>query len=230
MDQKLGLVTEAEINCWYDGKEFSSDWTTSHIPIWADILSDRRRRFTRVLEIGAWEGRSALFFLNFLKECSLTCIDTFEGSIEHHEDESLVPSLADVEQRFDVNTAQFDERVEKIKGASGGVLSLLGIAARRFDIAYIDGSHYSADVYCDAALTWSLMTAGGVVIFDDYDWNLMNTESERPRLGIDSFLRTIPGQYREIHRGYQLIVEKMSPSSSSKPGNAVVADAQMRVE
>ncbi|MFI1735821.1 class I SAM-dependent methyltransferase [Streptomyces acidicola] len=202
-------MTEAEINRWYDGKEFSTDWTTSHIPVWAEILSDCRRRSMCVLEIGAWEGRSALFFLNFLTKCSLTCIDSFGGSVEHHENESIVLSLADVERRFDVNTAQFGERIEKIKGASGGVLALLGVAARRFDVAYIDGSHYSADVYCDAVLTWSMMTAGGVVIFDDYGWNLMNTESERPRMGIDSFLRAIPGQYREIHRGYQLIVEKI---------------------
>ena len=40
----------------------------------------------RVIEIGSWEGRSALFFLNFFPRSRITCIDTFAGSSEHQDD------------------------------------------------------------------------------------------------------------------------------------------------
>ncbi|NJQ03071.1 class I SAM-dependent methyltransferase [Streptomyces zingiberis] len=208
-ERTSAAVTEADIARWYEGCVFSSDWTTSHFPVWTDVLGAYRHRPVRVLEIGSWEGRSALFFLHFLAESSLTCVDTFEGSVEHHENASLAPSVGDVERRFDANTAGFAHRLEKIRGTSGSVLPLLGIAARRFEVVYVDGSHHAADVYRDAALAWSLVDPGGLVIFDDYDWNLMETESERPRLGIETFLRTVPGRFREIHRDYQLIVEKL---------------------
>ncbi|GAA3873282.1 class I SAM-dependent methyltransferase [Streptomyces sedi] len=209
MERTSEVVTEADIARWYEGCVFSSDWTTSHFPVWTEVLGARRHRRARVLEIGSWEGRSALFFLHFLTGSSLTCVDTFEGSVEHHENASLAPSVADVERRFDANTARFADRIEKIRGTSRSVLPLLGIAGRRFDLVYVDGSHYAADVYGDAALSWSLVESGGLVVFDDYDWNLMETESERPRLGIETFLRTVPGQFREVHRDYQLIVEKL---------------------
>jgi predicted O-methyltransferase YrrM len=203
------LATDADIARWYHDKDFSCDWTTGNIPVWAGILADHRARPVRVLEIGSWEGRSALFFLNYLPQCRLTCIDTFGGNVEHHEDEWFAKLVPGVEARFDANLAPFRERVEKIKGPSGEVVPQLAVAGRRFDVAYIDGSHYAADVYADAALTWPLMETGGIVIFDDYEWGLMNEESERPKLGIDAFLAAIPGQHRVIHRDYQMIVARL---------------------
>jgi hypothetical protein len=115
---------------------------------------------------------------------------------------------AGIEGRFDANLAAFADRVEKIKGSSAAVLPELGIAGRRFDLAYIDGSHFAADVYADAVLTWSLMSSEGIMIFDDYAWDLMHTDLERPKLGIDAFLRTIAGGYRELHRDWQIVIAK----------------------
>lgn len=209
MGHSAALATEADIAGWYEGKDFSCDWTTNRIPLWVDIFEDLRDRPVRVLEIGSWEGRSALFFLNYLPKCHLVCIDTFGGNAEHHEDDYFAALVPDIERRFDANVAEFGGRLEKLKGSSGTILPQLGIAGRRFDIAYIDGSHYAADVYSDAALTWSLMAPGGIVIFDDYGWELMHSESERPKLGIDAFLQTIDGQFRTIHCVYQMVIVRL---------------------
>jgi hypothetical protein len=46
------------------------------------------------------------------------------------------------------------------------------------------------------------------MIFDDYEWELMGHEHERTRLGIDAFLAAFSGQYRELHRAYQLVIAK----------------------
>lgn len=200
---------EAEIAAWYDGKSFSCDWTTYHFPVWRELLARFRDKPARVLEIGSWEGRSALFFLNYLPKCRLVCVDTFGGNEEHHRDDYFAALVPETEGRFDANVAPFGERVEKHKGPSGVVLPQLGVAGRRFDIAYVDGSHYAADVYADAALTWTLMAPGGIVIFDDYNWDLMDHENERPKLGVDAFLRTIEDQHRIVHQDYQLAIVKV---------------------
>jgi predicted O-methyltransferase YrrM len=73
---------------------------------------------------------------------------------------------------------------------------VLGIAQRRYDLVYVDGSHHSADVYTDATLAWPLLNDEGILIFDDYEWTLMPEENSRPKLGIDAFLSAHVGQSR----------------------------------
>jgi predicted O-methyltransferase YrrM len=164
----------------------------------------------RILEIGSWEGRSALFFLNYLPLSRITCIDPFDGNIEHHINPYFAALALKSEAQFDANLAALADRIEKIKGSSKTVLPELGVAGRRFDFAYIDGSHRAADVYADAALTWPLMEPrDGLVLFDDYLWDGMDEEHELPKPGIDAFLAAIGGHYREVHRGYQLAIAKL---------------------
>jgi predicted O-methyltransferase YrrM len=203
------FLAKAEITTWETGKTFSTDWAASHFFAWAELLHPLRQKPVRVLEIGSWEGRSALFFLNYLPLSRIVCIDTFGGNIEHHQDPYFAELAPKAEGQFDVNLAAFTDRVEKIKGSSTTVLPQLGISGRRFGLAYIDGSHMAADVYSDAVLTWSMMEPGGIVIFDDYEWDLMNQETERPKLGIDAFLAAIDGRYRELQRGYQIVIAKV---------------------
>src|SRR5262245_42835967 len=62
---KMRRISEAEAAGWYAGKDFSFDWTSWHFPNWFNLLNDHRKRKMRVLEIGSWEGRSAIFFLNY---------------------------------------------------------------------------------------------------------------------------------------------------------------------
>jgi predicted O-methyltransferase YrrM len=199
---------EDEAAAWYAGKSFSFDWTSWHFPNWIKLLKPYRGRSLRVLEIGSWEGRSALFFLNYLPRARLTCIDTFEGGKEHQVGTDSAGFLREVEQRFDANTAAFASRVEKIKAPSTTALAQLGVARRRFDLAYIDGSHLAADVYSDATLTWPLMVRGGLVIFDDYLWTDMPDPLDRPKPGIDAFLKAIEGEYRIVLDDYQVAIVK----------------------
>ncbi|MDQ8731497.1 class I SAM-dependent methyltransferase [Bradyrhizobium sp. LHD-71] len=203
------LLSRAEILQWEDGKTFSTDWAGHHFFNWAELLYPFRQKPVRLLEIGSWEGRSALFFLNYLPLSRIVCIDPFTGSAEHHQDPYFADLARNSERRFDTNLAAFEGRLEKIKGSSAETLPRFGIAGRRFDLAYIDGSHMAADVYRDAVLTWSLMAPGGIVLFDDYEWNLMENELERPKLGIDEFMAAHEGQYRLLHRAYQIAIEKL---------------------
>jgi predicted O-methyltransferase YrrM len=206
--EDTAFLTKAEILKWEEGKTFSTDWAGHHFFMWAELLQDLRPRPLRVLEIGSWEGRSALYFLNFLPKSRIVCIDPFSGSAEHHQDPYFAELALKSESQFDANLAAFGDRIEKIKGTSTDVLPELGVAGRRFDLAYVDGSHMAADVYRDAVLVWSLMEPEGIVIFDDYGWDLMEDERERPKLGVDAFLKTIEGRCRELHRGWQIVIQR----------------------
>lgn len=58
-----------------------------------------------------------------------------------------------------------------------------------YDILYVDGSHLAADVLTDAILGWGLVKVGGIIIFDDYDFQFndsVNTEQDT-KIGIYAF-------------------------------------------
>jgi glycosyltransferase involved in cell wall biosynthesis len=205
MEQRFGL--------WLAGKTFSTNWTTPNFPVWATLFASRRDHPLRILEIGSWEGLSAIFFLQYFPQSQLTCIDTFRGSAEHALRPKWAEALPHIEARFDSNVAEFGARVEKIKDTSTHALARLLTERRRYDLVYIDGSHHSADVQSDAVLSWPLVADGGIVIFDDYEWNWWPNDVRGPKLGVDSFLALRRDQYRELLRSQQVIIEKL-PSAA----------------
>jgi Methyltransferase domain len=138
-------ISQDQAASWYHGKQFTFDWTSYHFPSWFGLLKKFRSRKARVLEIGSWEGRSAIFFLNYLPRCTVVCVDSFLGGREHLINRGSPRFLRSVEKRFDSNIAEFGDRVEKIRASSADALAQLGLQGRRFDFAYIDGSHVAAD-------------------------------------------------------------------------------------
>lgn len=180
------------------GYTFSTDWFTHHIPTWEKYL-DRFKGQPRIhyLEIGVFEGRSALWMLeNILTHPSarLTGIDTFPG---------------DLKERFlaNVRTAGFGEKVTVIAGRSQRELRRLPLDS--FDIIYIDGSHAADEVLADAVLSWALLKPGGIVIFDDYAWARDVFPNElRPQVAIDAFLETHKIFLDILYRDTQVLVRK----------------------
>ena len=69
----------------------------------------------KTLEIGSYEGRSAIFFLKTFPFSKISCIDTWRGSDEHSNYNFNI-----IEQNFDKNTFlyQKNKRLKKIKDTS----------------------------------------------------------------------------------------------------------------
>jgi precorrin-6B methylase 2 len=182
---------------WYAGKEFTADWFSRNLRHWVPILEPRRRLPVRVLEIGSHEGHSAIFWLEYLPESNVTCIDLFAGEYE---------------LRFDRNLAQYGSRVEKIKSNSVVALEEMRKAGRRFDVIYIDGSHKRYDVLCDTLLAWPLLNIGGLLIWDDYGGNRLHDNSKdmphKAIQAIDLFCSKFSRCFRVRHQRYQKIIEK----------------------
>jgi predicted O-methyltransferase YrrM len=177
--------------------EFTSDWFSHCIPHWEELLGRLvGKPSLAFLEIGSHEGRSALWLLdNVLTHptAMLTCIDLW-----------LDPAA---ERRFDANIVASgrSNQVRKIKSPSQRILPHL--AERSFDVAYIDGSHEAADVLLDGLLTLPLVKPGGLLIFDDYEWN-PPSEAPRhlPKPAIDAFLALNDWRLDELNRGWQIAV------------------------
>lgn len=181
--------------------QFSSDWFTEHIRVWEQLLTEfKGKADVRYLEIGVFEGRSAIWMLeNILTHPSarLTAIDIFPG---------------DLQERFvgNLDKAGVRDKVELFKGTAQETLRELPLAS--YDIIYIDGSHRAKHVFLDAALSWDLVKAGGVLIFDDYLWNLELPLDVIPKGSIDTFLMAFGDELELLHREDQVVVRKSQRS------------------
>ena len=189
------LPSEEELQAWFTGKHFTyKDYVSNKIPHWAKVLGPLRQLDLEILEIGALEGRSAIFFLNYLPKSRVTCIDPFPR---------------DLEAVFDGNLSEFSERLEKLRAYSLPTLIRLRQKERRFDLIYIDGDHRREAVMIDSLLSWPLLKQGGILIWDDYVYKEGGPLPERPAPAIDGFLVAHADEYEELHRGKQLIVRKI---------------------
>jgi hypothetical protein len=75
----LGLIRrpKKDHSQYFEGKEFTYDWFSPRIETIDAVLRKFRGNISDVLEIGSFEGRSAIFFLEYFELCKITCIDTY---------------------------------------------------------------------------------------------------------------------------------------------------------
>ena len=188
--------------------QFKEIWFDMNILPWCVTFSRifNRAQPVRILEIGSWEGRSTLFFLTYFTQGHLTAVDTWAGSDEHQY--NAKPELRDLEGRFDGNVAPFVARLTKRKGSSMLVLSQLLDEQQKFDVIYVDGSHFADDVLTDGINAWRLLNEGGVLIFDDFIWDYYPRARANPNWAIDLFLKYHAGEYNILSVTYQIILQK----------------------
>jgi predicted O-methyltransferase YrrM len=199
---KAPKETPPDFMPWFAGKEFTTDWTTSNLATWRTHLEPLRAA-TEVLEIGSFEGRSTIFFLNFFSAARITCIDPFLKRPGRPD------AVGDSEQRFDGNLAEFRERLRKIKGRSIPELDALSRAMERFDVIYVDGAHDRTAVLIDSLLAWPMLKPGGVMIWDDYKWmRHQRAVADRPEQAIDTFLSLHKDELAVVHQAYQVMARK----------------------
>jgi len=182
------------------GYSFTSDYISRNLDNWTRLLEEYRGRpGIQMLEIGSYEGRSALWFLeNILTHPAavIVCIDFF--------------TRLSLSMRFDHNIRHSGAaaKVTKIKGHSDAILITQPLD--HFDIIYVDGSHDAAPVLMDAMLCWYRLKPGGVLIFDDYLWDKEEAASNRPQMAIDLFLTAFEGSYDPLLKDYQVAIRKHS--------------------
>jgi len=185
--------------------DFTEDWFTGNVPFWKiAMVSFQGKPNLHYLEIGLYEGRSAIWMLeNVLTHptARLTGIDIFTGLLKER-------YLANIEK------SGFAHKVTTIVGPSQEELRKFPLNS--FDIVYIDGSHAADDVLEDAILGWRLLKAGGLLVFDDYRWKLEKPREKTPKLAIDIFFRLYGKHFDVIHNAYQVILRKKPKALADK--------------
>jgi predicted O-methyltransferase YrrM len=182
--------------------KFSSDWFSSNIPVWKTLLSGFKGTSIEALEVGSYEGRSAIWLVeNVLtnKDSKLYCIDTFLGSSEHTKDQK-----ENLMERFlnNIKASNIKDKIQIYQGFSGDVLSSLRSSSfEKFHIMYIDGAHETPNVLEDAILAWPLLKVSGILIFDDYG-------SASVKQGVDAFVSCYQPKLKVLHTGWQLALQK----------------------
>lgn len=144
---------------------FTRDWFSHNIDIWEQLFDQVNPK--TVLEIGSYEGRSAVWMMD--RGCHVTCIDTWSNE--------------EVEKRFDENT---QGKTVKIKGKSS--LLLRSLVNDSYDFIYIDGSHMACDVIQDLILAYPLLKIEGIMVCDDYMYQLGGNPIHSPKPAIDAFI------------------------------------------
>lgn len=211
---------------WYDFcmplQFIDSDWFVNNIPSWTEQLSKfAHQPDVQALEVGSFEGRSAVWMLqNILThpQSHLTCIDLFvfdeESRATTKKLQIPIPTDLDIEGHFDNNIRVIgaEERVTKLKGTSTKLLRTLPFDT--YNIIYIDGSHSARNVLSDAILCWELLKVDGILIFDDYRWQVFADQPHLcPKMAIDAFMDCFKGEFHIVWNEYQLMLRKCVPQN-----------------
>ena len=163
----------------------------------------------RILEIGSWEGRSAVFLLT-----SPLCANG--GSIVSIDHFDLFATQAGKERHEKVlHNLSLTGRPFRVIGKFSvpGLMTLLEEATKGetagFDWVYIDGSHKADDTFLDAELAWRLANEGSIFILDDYLWDVQPPDSpHHPKPGIDAFMKLHENEFEVISSSYQMTLRK----------------------
>ncbi len=198
--------------------DWVSQWTVNWSR-WLECFKGLPR--VRGLEIGSFEGRSALWFMeNVLTHSSsrLLCIDPWCYQDEKSQlSGGTGPKNIDMEAvygRFLKNARPYLEagRLSFQRGTSREELHKLPFEPV-FEFVYVDGSHLASTTLEDSVMAWWRLRPGGVLIWDDYRWALDSRKWKRylarPKVAIDAFLKIYDGRYDMLPgRGWQVAIRR----------------------
>lgn len=197
--------------------EFTSDWFSPQIAVWERHLLPLAGRPLKFLEIGSYEGRSAVWVLEHLlasPDGLLVCLDTW--------------GRREIRDRFlrNVTATGRGQQLVAIAGEARRVLREWLVPGarttiwppdgpqehpREFDVIYVDCLHRGHWKVELAVLVWPLLRPGGLLVFDDYRRSIPLGEPGEglpPRPGLDAFVSLWGHGLEVVHAGYQLMVRK----------------------
>ncbi|KAF4610317.1 hypothetical protein D9613_010287 [Agrocybe pediades] len=188
----------------------TQDWFSHNVDSWNKLFPLVQANQPRVLEIGSWEGRSAVFLLTTLCKDGgeIICIDHFDlfetdagkerfRRINHNLE--MAGGNFRIVSEFSVPALSSILKEETMNDDAG------------FDWIYVDGSHRADDTFLDGELAWRLAKKGTIFIFDDYHWSAQPEDSiHHPKRGIDTFLILHAGEYERLTstEDYQVVLQK----------------------
>lgn len=159
------------------------------------------------LELGVGAGESAEWMLEHIftdKDARYHGVDSFEGS---DEDRLGGVDCSGFEAELRAKLERFGHRAQIFKcRTSDSMLSMF--RDQRFDFVYVDASRDSMNVLRDSLLAFELLKADGIMVWNAYEWDVMEQAIDRPKMAIESFLNCYARRLEVIGVGSQIAVRK----------------------
>jgi hypothetical protein len=185
---------------------FTSDWFSHNIPNIERILEGYKQSPINILEIGSYEGRSSVWFINnYLNEegSKITCIDP------HLLEDPTSPLTNETQKNFlhNISKSKYPEKVTYLQNKTKDVIFTL---SDEFDFIYVDGSHLSFDIMFDLVTCWNLLKKDGIMLMDDYGARNEDKIWVSPNHTINNFLLLHePNSYKVLFKGWQMAIQKL---------------------
>ena len=153
------------------------------------------------LEIGTYEGNSAMFVANTFPKSKVYCVDNWNKTEEYGDQNFDI-----VEKNFDYNTSSFNN-ILKFKNNSDDFFKKNNTL---FEVIYIDGYHKDFQVLKDCRNAWKILKKNGLLICDDYIWNFYENIKENPCYSINKFIDEIKNENKvlEVSKS-QIFIKKL---------------------
>ena len=123
-----------------------------------------------VVEVGSWQGKSAVFMaveiLNQNKNIKINCVDTWEGSIEHKEENIIQKNL--LYETFLKNIEPVKQVIKPIRKSSVEGAKLF--KDNSVDLVFIDAAHDYENVKNDINAWYPKVKPGGILAGHDKTW------------------------------------------------------------
>jgi len=199
--KKKSKIIENEIYDKFKSVNFNEKWFCNNLN-YLSFNFKNIKNVKNILEIGSYEGRSAIFFLKKFSDSNITCVDTWSGSDEHN---SVNFEL--IEKNFDLNTSfyQSNNHLIKYKMKSNDFFQ---INDKNFDLIYVDGDHFSDQVKIDLINSWNVLKSGGFLVLDDYMWWYYKDLKKNPSTPINNFIKENISNISKLTVWHQVIIEK----------------------
>jgi predicted O-methyltransferase YrrM len=158
------------------------------------------------LQLGVYTGDASVWLMeNILTDntSTLTDIDTWQGSQEEAH-ESI-----DFEEVYKF----YQNRTNKYSNCKHHRMTTWEYLRFHphninYDFIYIDADHTAIGTLLDAEMSWDLLKYGGILAFDDYQWRSGKGAEFDPAPGINTFLTRHQGEFKVIHKGWQVWIYK----------------------
>ena len=176
-------------------------WNTNLQASYFRIFSEICTMPSNIIEIGCFEGFGTLKLHQLLgshTESKIVCIDPWDDVYVKNKTEfvDIDPIFVNQYEKFMNNTKSIIDKLIIKRGYSTDVLPTLEKGT--FDFAYVDGDHSENQVYLDGKLLFPVMKHGGIILFDDYNWQHGN---EITKNGIERFISEFNEQIDVLFRG-----------------------------
>jgi predicted O-methyltransferase YrrM len=141
---------------------------------WIEKLM-KYNKITTAIEIGSWLGASTRHIASLLQPSGkLYAVDTWQGSVEHHENSNYAAMLPSLYNQFLSNIvhAQLTDRVIPVRITSLEASKILKDKLGQVDFVYIDAAHDTYSVLLDLHFYWPFVeNNGGILCGDDWWWD-----------------------------------------------------------